>query len=558
MEEGAYTEEELAELGRLVSAAEDHLQEGEPREAVALAREVRSDFARVPGSGQALWVEARGLHAMGDESGAVDALESYLALLADDPARAGPALLLYSEIASDQGDHRRSADLLLQMPSGATQEDRQQAVERLRREARRLGRSTLEELSAVEAPVPAVAAPLRVELALRLFLAEEEGEAQRLARTVLEGEPDSETRELAEAILEDRLEDALGAAPALAALLPSSGSPSLQRYAEAIREGIEVAVAQARRDGIVVQLEVLDDGGDASRSASLARELAGQNVPIILGPLHDGGLRSAAEEVGEGLFLSPTARILPEGRAGVFSLDAVDPEGPAQLARFALGQGLRTAVVLHPRQPESELEARYFTQAFEEGGGSVVRQVAYSPGTTSFQGPMEEVRQAGPAALALFLPPEEIELVAPQVTYFGIRDLGLQLLGGESWTDEAAVRSTDARHTDGVVTVSSRPAGTLEDWEPYRRFVEEYEDHFQRTLRSSLPALGYDAARLALEGYRRGARTSGELRDVLEGVGEFQGATGLLTVRDGRIVRERRLVRIQDRRFFPVNDDRRR
>jgi len=302
----------------------------------------------------------------------------------------------------------------------------------------------------------------------------------------------------------------------------------------------------------VIRLEIRDDEGDPARSASLFGALATEGVPAVLGPLTDAGLRSAAESRRDPLLLSPTARVVPEGMPGVFSLTGVAPEGPGALARHALSQGLRSAAIFHARNPQSELEARYFRRAFEDGGGRIVRTVTYAPGTTNFQGPMHEIRSAAPAALALFLPPEELPVVAPQITYFGVDDLDIQFLGGEGWTEAEVLRTVDPRHTDGIVAVTGRD-DVLASNGAYRDFVRAYEDHFQRTLRSPTPALGYDAARLVVEAYRRGARSPAEIRDVLEGLRDFPGATGRISMEDGRLVREHRLVRIENRQLVPLD-----
>jgi ABC-type branched-subunit amino acid transport system substrate-binding protein len=86
----------------------------------------------------------------------------------------------------------------------------------------------------------------------------------------------------------------------------------------------------------------------------------------------------------------------------------------------------------------------------------------------------------------------------------------------------------------------------------WEEFVQAYEEHFQRSLRSPTPALGYDAARLLIEANRRGDGTpEGTLR-ALERIRDFPGATGLLSIVDGRIQRTYLPVRIDARRLIPI------
>jgi ABC-type branched-subunit amino acid transport system substrate-binding protein len=88
------------------------------------------------------------------------------------------------------------------------------------------------------------------------------------------------------------------------------------------------------------------------------------------------------------------------------------------------------------------------------------------------------------------------------------------------------------------------------------RFVEAYEAQFRRTLRSPIPALGYDAALLLLESIRAtGARTPADLARGLASIVDLPGATGTLSIRDGRIVRRHRLVRFQDGVLVPLEPE---
>ena len=110
----------------------------------------------------------------------------------------------------------------------------------------------------------------------------------------------------------------------------------------------------------------------------------------------------------------------------------------------------------------------------------------------------------------------------------------------------------DIRHTNGVVTASPLPAER--EWEGYQRFVEAYESYYQRTLPDLVPALGYDAAALLLEAIRRGARTPGDLLEILETMPGFSGATGRLFVDDGRVVRDHFVGCLQDRQVVNLAD----
>ncbi len=102
-----------------------------------------------------------------------------------------------------------------------------------------------------------------------------------------------------------------------------------------------------------------------------------------------------------------------------------------------------------------------------------------------------------PAGMFLPLQPGDIQLFAPQITFYGMDTLGVQILGTSGWTDPAVVQEVDSRHTDGVVAATARL--TQDETEAFRHFREAYEAQFHKTLRNDVPAYGYDAAALVLE-----------------------------------------------------------
>ena len=151
-----------------------------------------------------------------------------------------------------------------------------------------------------------------------------------------------------------------------------------------------------------------------------------------------------------------------------------------------------------------------------------------------------------PDALVLPLPARDVELMAPQVTFYGLDSLEIRVLGTAGWTEEDMLSRVDTRHTNGVVAASPQPPDG--ESESYRRFVDAYEAYHQRTLPSTVPALGYDAAALLLEGIRMGATTPSQLLANLENISGFPGATGIFSIEDGRVVREHFIICLQDRR----------
>jgi ABC-type branched-subunit amino acid transport system substrate-binding protein len=100
--------------------------------------------------------------------------------------------------------------------------------------------------------------------------------------------------------------------------------------------------------------------------------------------------------------------------------------------------------------------------------------------------------------------------------------------------------------------VATAPVGTGVTSEGYLRFKEAYEERFQQTLVSPVPAAGYDATLVLLEALRSGRTGPSDVRLALEGLGEVQGATGVFTVVDGRVVRRTHVVLIRNGTLTPI------
>jgi ABC-type branched-subunit amino acid transport system substrate-binding protein len=361
----------------------------------------------------------------------------------------------------------------------------------------------------------------------------------------------------------------------LGSVLPLSGSPAFRSYAARIEEGIEVAAASYLGPSAQVTVVSRDDAGDPTVAESQVQELEADGALGAVGFLEQGDLDAAAAgRMGTLALVSPTARAA--SGAGVYSLSGADLWAADSIAAYAAREGFKRVAVLNSRAPESAQEADAFVAALETEGVPLAGRFEYDPGETSFGGPLKAAQQAlrgaeidslraklapgdtlhvnpdslDPVALFLPLSPEDVELLAPQVTFYGLDTLGIQVLGTSGWTNSEVLKSVPSRHTDGVVATMPVSAGPGSPG--YERFKEAYEAYFQRSLVSPIPALGYDAAILLLQAAKEGARTPAELAAALERVHDVEGATGILSVRDGRVFRRTEVVRIEHGGFVPV------
>ncbi len=330
----------------------------------------------------------------------------------------------------------------------------------------------------------------------------------------------------------------------LALLLPQTGSASLQQYGALILEGVELAVAgHEAAGGRPIELHIEDSRGSRQGAAGAAAALAAGEAIALIGPLLPDEVSGAIGGRGDAALaiISPSSPDQP-GATNAYSLNAGDTRGAELLGRWAVANGGGAIGILHPLAGDGERQARAFADAVQAAGGNVVMRMSYGEGTTTFGQQMERLATAG--VTTLFIPASERDIpqIAPQLAYYGLG--GVQVLGGEAWTGEAVLRTLPARTLEGVVAAT--PLLKTDDAVAWEELVGAYEARHRRTLSHPFPGLGYDAAGLVLATVRAGADDARDVARRLEEIREFRGATGVISIRGGRIEREPFLVRVRN------------
>lgn len=551
--EGELSRSQTREGAALLVAAQDSLFAGAPSSALEAAERVIRDFPELPGASRALWIQARAHEAMGRPGAASEAAERFLQLL--DPAHplAPPAILLKARNLDEAGSETAALDEILTLPPATPDSTLSQGRDLLRVLVPSLSFRDLDERTRALPAQHPLRGLMATELAVALYLRGDEAEALQWGRAALQEGLEPREERLAEGVVEGRLEEVLGLPVTLGVVLPMTGvSPGLLQYGEWFHEGIQVALEEYREElPRPVRIETVDDGGDPPGARAAIRTLQEADAMAALGFLGQEILSEAARSRNDSMPLfSPFSFLPPKDASAVYSLSGPDLGEALQLARIARELELETVAIVRPGTREAEVNADAFREEFQALGGHVPREIVYDSGGTSFQPQFQEVEEILPDGMFLPLKPGDIQLLAPQITFYGLDTLGVQILGTSSWTDPSVVQEVDSRHTDGVVAATSRL--TQDETEAFQRFRESYEALFQKTLRSEVPAFGYDAAALVLEALGNRPRNSEELVAALEGIRDLPGATGILNVEGGRVTREPLLVRIQDHELIYI------
>ena len=549
IEDGLYTAAQVTEIALLLAQARSALDQEDFELAEERALEMEAEYSTVPGSAYALWIRARAAEGLDKPEESLEAVRSFRTYLTEGDERVAEMALLEGDALVALG---RTAEAVAAWLPPVNEPLSEEVLSRVEDRVRELTESELSELIESEKGLVGV---VLAEFAFRQYATGVAGAARRTAASALDYGATGRAERLALGVLTGDV-DEFFVVTRIGAILPTSGSPRLRQVADGIQEGIRVALqmfGQAEGIRAATELVIQDSGGDVVGARIALSAIEASEVLGVIGPLQDGALSEVAGRVqGPLAVISPTSPVVPEGFTGVYSLSSADPGAARALARYAISSDLYTAVVLYPESTDGAYEARAFSETFQSYGGLILGEISYSTGTTFFEEQLRQAEALLPDVLVLPLPTRDVELIAPQVTFFGLDSLEIRVLGTKGWSEEAMLSRVDTRYTNGVVTASPQPAEG--DSEGYLRFVEAYESYYQRTLPDQMPALGYDAAALLLQGIRMGATTPGDLLETLEAMPAFLGATGRLFVDDGKVVRDHFVGCLQDRQVLNLAD----
>lgn len=326
----------------------------------------------------------------------------------------------------------------------------------------------------------------------------------------------------------------------IAAVLPLSGR--LGSFANDVLEGVQLAVERAREQTGTPSIGLIVKDDDSNRPGFLddLSVLLNDDRPLaVIGPMLSKNLPVMAEMAQKTRvpLITPAATLPNVRRLGnyLFSTSLTYVLQAARIAAYATtDQGYRRFCILHPDTVYGRELARLFAQEVRRLDGEIIAIESFKEDETDF-GPQikrlkaEDLKKYGltvpvdpshpagkpvnrkekrllytPGFDAMFIPSRsnEIGLIAAQLAF---HDMKVPLLGTNGWNSQDFARTADrtvdgATFVDGFFVDSPNPA--------VRDFVQRYRQRFQTTP-SLFTMQGYDAARVVIEGIRKGA-TSGE------------------------------------------------
>ncbi len=310
-------------------------------------------------------------------------------------------------------------------------------------------------------------------------------------------------------------------------------------FGNSAHSGIQLAVDEANLQGGVngrkVRLVSYDDRGEESEVRRLVERLAtSDEALVVLGEVATS-LSLAAAPVAQRLkvpMISPGSTHPEVTRAGdyIFRVCFTDPFQGAVMARFALNylQLKKAALFVDGTTEYSRGLADHFTKEYASTGGKILARADYSPGDKDFRKALGPLVAAKPDLI--FLPGyfTEVGAIAAQARKLGFKGL---FLGGDGWEGNG-LHKVGGKDLEGSYFSNHFAA---EDKNPeVQAFVARFQARYHQTP-TALAAVGYDAARVALDAIRRASTpTRAGVRDALASTRNFLGVTGIITISPSR------------------------
>jgi len=305
------------------------------------------------------------------------------------------------------------------------------------------------------------------------------------------------------------------------------------------QNGIALAVDEANAAGGVngkkIAVRVYDSQSKPEEAGNAALRLITQDhVKLILGEVASSNSLAMAPKAQEAKvpMITPSSTNPSVTQVGdyIFRVCFIDPFQGYVMAKFAREnlKVTRAAVLSDTKSAYSMGLSEVFTAKFAELGGKIVGTESYQKGDTDFRAQLTALKKQKPEAIYAPGYYSDVGIIARQAKELGIN---VPLMGGDGWDSEKLFELGGSAVQGNYFSNHYSP----EDPSPRtQKFIADYKARFGG-VPDSLAALGYDAARVAVEAMRRAKDLSGpSLRDAIAQTKDFPGVTGTITLDENR------------------------
>ncbi len=335
-------------------------------------------------------------------------------------------------------------------------------------------------------------------------------------------------------------------------LLPLSGRYA--SYGELVKKGLELALQEHNKTRLPARFMYRDTATKGVTSAQLVSGLTDDDkVMAVIGPLLGTTAGKAAQraqrEMVPMLTLAQTEG-LPEIGNFIFRDTLTAEEQVKVLVSHAMADGIISFSILRPKNRLGEKMTELFVAELQRAGGEIIDIVSYPDDSTDFRKQIQqllwedreveipktiteddkeeakelpELEYPLPPFHALFIPDyaDRISVIAPQLVFYGIKDV--KLLGINGWNSPDLIVKAGRFLKDAVFVDTFYPESKKPE---VQRFMDLYRQVYQEEP-TILSAQGFDIATLLLQIINDpevGNRD--DLRRKLDDLNNYLGVTG--------------------------------
>lgn len=325
------------------------------------------------------------------------------------------------------------------------------------------------------------------------------------------------------------------------------------------RDGIALAIDEANEAGGVkgkkLAVRVYDDQSKPEEAASAATRLITQDkVLVILGEVASSNSLAMAPKAQEAKvpMISPSSTNPKVTEVGdyIFRVCFIDPFQGYVMAKYAHDE-LKfkdVAILTDKKSAYSEGLTDVFKRKFAEMGGKIVGVESYAKGDTDFRAQLTNIKKLKPQGLYVPGYYQDVAVIAEQAKELGLK---VTMMGGDGW-DSAKLFELGGSAVEGSYVSNHYSA---DDPSPrVQEFIKKYEAKY-KTTPDSLAALGYDAARVAIEAMKRAPELTGPaIREQIATTKDFPGVAGTITLDEHRNpVKPAVVLEVKDGKFKYVS-----
>ncbi|WP_342376652.1 ABC transporter substrate-binding protein [Myxococcus stipitatus] len=305
------------------------------------------------------------------------------------------------------------------------------------------------------------------------------------------------------------------------------------------RNGIELALKEANAAGGVkgkkLAVKVYDNQSKPEEAAQATTRLITQDkVVLILGDVASSNSLAMAEKAqAAGVpMITPSSTNTTVTQKGdyIFRVCFIDPFQGFVMAKFARDElKLGKVAVLQDNKSAYSIDlSDVFTRKFREMGGTVATTESYSQGDTDYRAQLTAIKKTQPDGIYVPGYYSEVGVIARQAREVGLK---VPLMGGDGWDSEKLFELGGSAITGSYFSNHYSPDNPDAR---VQKFIADYKAAYGG-VPDALAALGYDAARVAIEALQRAKDLSGpSVRDAIAQTKDFPGVAGTVTLDEKR------------------------